>query len=226
MPIRINLLGEAQAAEELRRRDPAKRAVWIGVFLIFLVLLWSSSLWVKMLTENMRLGSLESQLNLRTNQYNQVLNNERKLGEINAKLAALNQLATNRFLAAPVLDALQHSVVDGIQLMQLNVQQNFIVIPDTPPMTTERGVKIAGRPGNTTEKNTLLLSAKDSSANPGAEQLNLYIETLARSPYFLEQHISTNNITLKGLLPPEVDSDTGKSFVKFTLECSYPDRVR
>ena len=39
MPIRINLLAEAQAAEEMRRKDPVKRAVWIGGFVIFLVLL-------------------------------------------------------------------------------------------------------------------------------------------------------------------------------------------
>ena len=30
MPIRINLLAEQQAAEEARRRDPVKRALWVG----------------------------------------------------------------------------------------------------------------------------------------------------------------------------------------------------
>ena len=29
MAIRINLLAESQAAEEMRRKDPVKRAVWI-----------------------------------------------------------------------------------------------------------------------------------------------------------------------------------------------------
>ena len=42
MPIRINLLAEAQAAEEMRRRDPVKRALWgasivvVGVIAFFL----------------------------------------------------------------------------------------------------------------------------------------------------------------------------------------------
>ena len=34
MPIHLNLLAEAQAAEELRRRDPVKRASFIGVSLV------------------------------------------------------------------------------------------------------------------------------------------------------------------------------------------------
>ena len=30
MPIRINLLAEAKAAEELRRHDPVKRVIFVG----------------------------------------------------------------------------------------------------------------------------------------------------------------------------------------------------
>ncbi len=44
MAIRINLLAEAQEAEELRRRDPVKRALWGAGFLVFLVWLWTGSL--------------------------------------------------------------------------------------------------------------------------------------------------------------------------------------
>ena len=41
MPIHINLLAEAQAAEELRRRDPVKRAIFIGISLVIVALMWS-----------------------------------------------------------------------------------------------------------------------------------------------------------------------------------------
>ncbi len=34
MPIRLNLLAEAQAAEEMRRRDPVKRALWLAGLII------------------------------------------------------------------------------------------------------------------------------------------------------------------------------------------------
>ena len=41
MPIHINLLAEAQAAEELRRHDPVKRAIFIGISLVVVALMWS-----------------------------------------------------------------------------------------------------------------------------------------------------------------------------------------
>ncbi len=44
MPIKINLLAEAQHAEDLRRRDPVKRGIWISGFLVFLVLLYIAKL--------------------------------------------------------------------------------------------------------------------------------------------------------------------------------------
>ena len=51
MPLRINLLAEAQAAEELRRRNPVKRALWIGGFIVALILLWSSTLQVQLMSQ-------------------------------------------------------------------------------------------------------------------------------------------------------------------------------
>lgn len=47
MPIRINLLAEAQAAEEMRRKDPVKRSIWIGGFIVFLTLLAALTLQLK-----------------------------------------------------------------------------------------------------------------------------------------------------------------------------------
>ena len=40
MSIRINLLAEAQIAEDLRRRDPVKRAIFAGAFLVVLALVY------------------------------------------------------------------------------------------------------------------------------------------------------------------------------------------
>lgn len=47
MPIRINLLNEALAEEDMRRRDPVKRAIFIGVFLVAVSLVWFSSAWLE-----------------------------------------------------------------------------------------------------------------------------------------------------------------------------------
>ena len=45
MPIRINLLAEQQSLVLQRRNDPAKKALWIGGFLVALMLVWVLSLW-------------------------------------------------------------------------------------------------------------------------------------------------------------------------------------
>ena len=58
MPIRINLLAEAQAAEEMRRKDPVKRSIWVGSFLVFLVLLWGFSLQVKIMVTRSEMSAL------------------------------------------------------------------------------------------------------------------------------------------------------------------------
>ena len=44
MPIRINLLAEAQALEEMRRKDPVKRAALAAGALVCLALVYSSYL--------------------------------------------------------------------------------------------------------------------------------------------------------------------------------------
>src|SRR5580765_5785017 len=61
MPIRLNLLAEAQAAAEMRRRDPVKRAIMASVVLIALALGWSGYLYLKSMMANSDLGKIEIQ---------------------------------------------------------------------------------------------------------------------------------------------------------------------
>jgi len=56
MPIRINLLAEALAEEDLRRRDPVKRAIFIGAFLVALSLVWFSSTWLESMLQKKSLS--------------------------------------------------------------------------------------------------------------------------------------------------------------------------
>src|SRR5712675_2303147 len=116
MPIHINLLAEVQAAEELRRRDPVKRGFWIAGFLVFLVVVWVISQQVEIMRANKSLLGLDTKLNSQAKEFNQILENQKKLIETNRKLGSLQQLATNRFLLGTVLDALQHATLEDVQL--------------------------------------------------------------------------------------------------------------
>src|SRR6185295_11733518 len=125
MPIRINLLAEAQAAEDLRRKDPVKRALWVGGFIVFLVLLWSSTLQLKVMTSKNNLTGLESKWTSIEKGYEQVVNIRKQFTEVEQKLVALQQLTTNRFLWGTTLDALQKTIVDDVQFVRNKGEQSF-----------------------------------------------------------------------------------------------------
>ena len=78
MPIRLNLLAEAQAAEELRRRDPVKRALWLSVLVIAGMLAWSSFLQLRTTLANSDLTRMEAQTGARTNEFRQILDSQKK----------------------------------------------------------------------------------------------------------------------------------------------------
>jgi hypothetical protein len=224
MPISINLLAEAQAAEDLRRRDPVKRAIYCALGLVLIVGFWISSLQVRIMTENSGLGSLQSRLGSRTNQYTKIIQNKQRLQEINSKLTALNHLAAHRFLLGTLLDAPMHAPVDGIQFLRLHTEQAYEEVTPVQAVVEHGKTIVAGRTAASIEKVKLVLDAKDSSINPGNEQISKFKEALAKTPYFQAEQITTNHIMLKNLSQPQVDPDSGKTYVLFSLECQYPEK--
>ena len=88
MPIRINLLAEAQALEEMRRRDPVKRAIRLAVLLGVLILVWAGYLQTRILNVKSEVSRLQAQHQARTNDYRQVIANKRKWEDATEKLDA------------------------------------------------------------------------------------------------------------------------------------------
>ncbi len=224
MPIRINLLAEAQAREESRRRDPVKRALWAGLVLVILLLAWSSSLQLKAMIAKGDLGRVDAQLAARTNEFQAVLDNQQKLAEINHRLGSLQQLATNRLLHGSLLNALQQATIDDVQLMRLKTEQGYVASEELKPKTNANGKVVPGKPATVTERIVLSLEARDSGANTG-DQVNRFKQTLGESPYFQATLGKTNDVRLVSLSPPQVLTD-GRPFVLFTLECRYPEKTR
>ena len=225
MPIRLNLLAEAQAAEEERRRDPVKRAAWVSVLIVVVILVWSSSLQLKAILVNSEVSRLEGQISSHTNEYQVVLGNQNKTTDISRRLEALRRLSASRMLNGTLLNALQQTTVDDVQLIRLRVEQLYTVVEGTKTSTNEDNVVIKGRAPTTTEKTLLILEGADSSANPG-DQLNKYKDALATNAYLKLALVKTNGINLKNLAPPQVSPLTGKRAVVFSLECRYPEVTR
>jgi hypothetical protein len=217
MPIRINLLAEAIAEDELRRKDPVKRAALVGAFLVALSLVWFSSVWLTYIMAKQNLNHLENLIQTHTNDYAVVQNNLKKIGDIQARMDALDKLSAARFLQGNLLNAIQQTYTPNIQLSRLRVDQTY-----TAPPAPAKGAP-AGQ-ASVTEHISLLLDAKDFSANPG-DQINHFKDALLKQDLLKASIDSTNGIRLAG--PPsavQTQAD-GKPFVMFTFECRFLDKT-
>ena len=230
MPIRLNLLAEAQAQEEQRRRDPLKRVIGAGVLLVVLMLAWSSSLQVRSLLAKGAATSLDAQLASRTNQYRIVLENQQQVTDIKQKITALRQLAANRFLHGPLLNALQHTTVPDVELARLRTEHVYTrvepvkAVPATDAKKAEGKKPAAPKPATCTEKITIALEARDTAANPG-DHVAKFKQAVADAPFFKGLLGTTNEMRLANITPPQSAQGT-KSFVAFTLECRLPEKTR
>lgn len=223
MPIRINLLSETLAEEELRRRDPVKRSIFIGFFLVAVTLVWLSSTWLEYKITQQKKGQVESEIDSHTNQFNLVQIGVKRIADSRHRLESLTQLNTNRFLSGNLLNALQQIYVPNVQLLRLKIDQSYTLKESSPAKTNSFGV-VPGRPPTSTEHITLALDAKDTSSNPG-DQVNRYKEALAKLSYFKTNLDPTNGLKLLNLSSPQ-SSFGSKPFVLFTLECRFTDKTR
>ena len=224
MPIRLNLLAEAQAAEDLRRRDPVKRAIWISAVMVSLMLIWSLSIQFKAILANQELSRVNADITAHKTEHQAVQEDLFKLRETTNKLGALQLLSSSRLLHGTVLNAFQQSVVDGIQLTRLRVDQNYAVIEEIKPKTNGNRVT-PGKPATVTERVLTTVDARDFSVSPGDEQVNKYKERLAAHPYFQTVLGKTNEVRLLNLSRPTT-SPEGASYVDFSLEIRYPEQTR
>jgi hypothetical protein len=222
MPIRINLLAEAKTAEELRRHDPVKRVIIFGALAVAVTLVWSSSLQLETMLAKKAVSDKQTEIGARTNEFQHVLTEQKKIAAAKEKLLALKTMTNSRFLEGDLLNALQQVTVGGVRLTRLKADQDYFYVAGTPSQTTKSGV-ITGRPAAVTEKIVVWLEARDSGANPG-DQVNKFKEAVANQSYFKTMLNKTNGVQLVNLSAPEVVE--GKPCVLFTLKCNFPEYTR
>jgi hypothetical protein len=224
MPIRINLLAEAKAAEELRRHDPVKRVIFCGAFCVALSLVWSSSLMLEGMLAKKAVTDRRTAIESRTNEFQGVVTSQQKIAEVKNKIDKLNKLANSRFLQGSLLNALQLVHVDGVRLIRMGVEQNYDTKDGIPSHKNANGGTVPAVPGAVTEKIVVKLDAVDYSATPG-DQVNKMKDAVANQPYFKAALNKTNGVQLISLSPPQISPD-GKPFVQFTLGCNFPEVSR
>jgi hypothetical protein len=235
MPIRINLLAEQQAADELRRRDPVKRATWVAGLLIGVMTVWSCYLQVRLMAATNEASQYESEWKKLESAYKKVSANMEAAAEAERKWTALQTLATNRFLWANPLNALQFVMVtvDDVQLTALKTAQSYAITEAVKPSTNATGTVSRGKPGTSKEKITFNLDGKDTSkeskesrdpakrSNDGVFKLQ---EAINNNPYFKTNQVKAQLITRS---PDQIDpNNPAKRFSTFTLGCEFPEITR
>lgn len=223
MPIRLNLLAEAQAQEDMRRRDPVKRAVLVGIALVSFMVVWSISLWCKAMAYNVEISSSDKLVQTYSDQNKEVINNLKQTKDVTGKLNALQALSTNRFLFANLLNALQQTTLDDVQLYRLRCDQSLIYNEEVKP-----GANRAPKSASVTERIVLTLDAKDSCSKPG-DLIPKFKERIADAPYFeaMLNMSDQERVHLKqGSFTTQQMGVDGRPFQPFTLECLFPAKTR
>ncbi|MEO5802616.1 MAG: hypothetical protein ABIR24_03735 [Verrucomicrobiota bacterium] len=221
MPIRINLLAEAQAAEELRRRDPAKRTLWATGFAVGLVLLWCLSVQAQIMRANSEFKKHQAHWVSIEKRHAEVTENLKEAATIERKLSSLNRLSTNRFLWGSTLNALQQTVVDQVQAVRMKTEQVYTYIEPVAAKTNSPKTSVA-KPSASVEKIGVTIEAKDW--NPTEQTYNKFKEAIAKYPFFQTNLSKADALRLTSLSKPAFDpSDPVRPFVMFTLEIQYPE---
>lgn len=141
MPIRINLLAEEQAAEEMRRRDPIKRTIFVGIALVVLMVAWIAVTQMNVRAARQELAGQDARLRQLDDASKQVRANQLETGQIDGQIGALEKYSTNRFFVATLLDAIQQISVDNLRLVDIRSEQKYAAGDANKFFTTNVTVK-------------------------------------------------------------------------------------
>jgi hypothetical protein len=217
--IKIDLLSEARDEEQRWRNHPIKRAAWVAGFCVCVMLLWLLDLQLAINLSQMKSRSLEKRFAAVKAKDATAKIDLRDSAEIVQKLAALDRLATNRFLWAPLLNALQKIMIDDIQVTRLSGEQKYTREISRTFGTGARKVVI---PACVEERDSLSIEARDRSSD---EQSYLkYKDSLSSCDYFVRNLRSRNGFVLEGVLKIPASNRPGSSnqFTTFVLRSRFP----
>ena len=220
--VQINFLADRFETMAQRRRDPARRAMLAAAAAIVLMGAWAGYTSYALNQTTLELRRLEAE-----NKTAQVtaaaaarLTTEGRKAVMSA--AAMEQHATNRFLVAPMLNALQDVVLEEIQVVHLSLQGNIQYVPPVKAGNKSTG-RTPAKKGYLTERMSLSIQAKNF-ADPKVG--DVFMDQIASQSYFKPSLRPVNPVTLKSRLPRQVDPlDPSTVYTMFTIECSYPERI-
>jgi len=220
MPIKINFLAEEQANEELRRKDPVKRAGIAAGVLVLLVVVWGLFNWMKLSKLSSELAALNTQLTDLTPGAKEAEASQKKIKDNEYKMDMLKQMSALRPLWAPILDALQRVPNGDIQLLRVKVDQSYQVTPAFYPPRGS-GPEVKFKPAKTKQVISMTIEAQDNS-----EDLQAYTRYRSQLETALREFIGASGSVSLKVLNQQRENEEGKKYQTFTLECIFTEVTR
>lgn len=212
--VNLDLLAEQKEAKELHRKDPVRRGLMVAACLVTMMLLWAGFLRIKVSWTDAEVRKYQPDLTALQSVSQEIAGLSKKAIEIEGRVGTLIDNSTNRFLWAPVLDALQKVSSEDIQITHLSIERNYY------------GVEAAKSPtkkATMAEKIVMTVTAKNFVGQSARED---FIERMSALPYFRENLRTEEAILLKSRAPRQVDpTDPTKTFNFFTIECVFKEKV-
>ncbi len=225
MPLHINLLTEAQAAEELRRKDPVKRVALIAAGVVAAVALWCGQKQAQLVMARSELAAMSANWTSKEKNFQQVTETLRAVGDVEAKLNSLVRVSTNRFLWGTALHQLQLSLPPDIVFTRLRSEQAFSITAAEPPKKS--GAKLMpGKPAFSTERLQVVIDGKDYAPQE-AQNYNRFKVALGTNTLFGPMLAPVGGFKLSNLSQPVGDPlNGGRVCVAFSLETRFPEMMR
>jgi Tfp pilus assembly PilM family ATPase len=221
--VQINLLAERFESQAAARRDPVRLCAYAAAVALAGMLAWAGYIRIDLGRTQTAVRQLEGQLKRVKDDAAGAAKSAAASQKLAATLAALDQHSTNRFLVAPVLNALQETIVRDIQVVSLTVQQNFQTIPAVKSTRTGDGKRTLRRKGYSAERNTIVIQARNFGDVKAADE---FMDLIASQDYFKANLRKVEPVTLKSRTPKQADPlEPEKVYTLFTVECAYPERI-
>ena len=222
MPIRINLLAEAQAAEELRRKDPVKRAILMGVFCVAAIVLVSGFLQTQIMKTKGTDKAYATRIASVTNDYSEVVHDSDRLNQVILHKRGLDILSSERLLYGNLLNALQKVYVDGVKMIHVRTEHEYTLNDSS---AEKKDPKKPSKPPTVTESITVIIEARDDSSNPG-DKMDAFKQAVSQNAYFADLLGQSSELRLANYSAPQPANDTGRLTVQFSLEARPPEKIR
>lgn len=207
----------------MRRRDPVKRAIMGAIGVVVLMAFWIGANYVRLSKATSAMNEQQAKFDGLEKGFKTAQANEKLTGELKAKQQSLQELASIRVLWAPMLDALQKSIVTNVSVMRVRTMQNYQF---TEAVKAKPGTTVKAKPAKSTESVSIVIDARDYG-DPSQQNYTRFKDSIANNEFFKKMIPNPNNIKLKELSPPQSDPlDSTRSFQAFSIECRFPDKER